>query len=204
MSIAVLVSMALIIAMPERLRFGPAWMLPLFAGALLVALIAGDPGRITRRSSLLRIVALSLIGLLVLAALASTAYLIRDLIEGSSLTNEPGPLLSAGVSVWWSNLLAFALLYWELDRGGPIGRLEGTLPYSDFAFPQQINPDLAPPDWRPRFLDYFYVSITNSVAFSPTDTMPLADWAKLAMGFQAMVSLALVSLVVARAVNAFS
>jgi hypothetical protein len=75
---------------------------------------------------------------------------------------------------------------------------------SGFAFPQQLNPDLAPPGWRPRFIDYLYLGFTNAIAFSPTDTMPLAPWAKVAMAIQSMISLAILGLVVARAVNVFT
>ena len=134
----------------------------------------------------------------------STALLIAALIEGNSATNSAGELLATGAIVWVSNNIAFALLYWELDGGGAAARAHRLPKYPDFAFPQQLNPDLAPPNWRPRFYDDLYLGFTNATAFSPTDAMPLAIWAKLAMTVQASVSLALLGLVIARAVNVFT
>ena len=201
---AVLAAMILTILLPEQIRWVPAWVLPAFEGALLLALILGDPGAIDRRSNALRGLSIALVAVLVASALASTALLIAALIEGSSATNSAGELLATGAIVWVSNNIAFALLYWELDGGGAAARAHRLPKYPDFAFPQQLNPDLAPPNWRPRFFDYLYLGFTNSTAFSPTDAMPLAIWAKLAMTVQASVSLALLGLVVARAVNVFT
>ena len=201
---AVLAAMILTILLPEQIRWIPAWLLPAIEGALLLALILGDPGAIDRRSNALRGLSIALVAVLVAGALASTALLIAALIEGSSATNSAGELLATGAIVWVSNNIAFALLYWELDGGGAAARAHRLPKYPDFAFPQQLNPDLAPPNWRPRFYDYLYLGFTNSTAFSPTDAMPLAIWAKLAMTVQASVSLALLGLVVARAVNVFT
>ena len=91
--------------------------------------------------------------------------------------------------------------YWVFDGGGPEARAEGASPSPDLAFPEQLNPRVAPPGWRPEFFDYLYLGFTNATAFSPTDVMPLKHWAKLVMAVQAMASLALLGLVVARAVN---
>jgi hypothetical protein len=91
-----------------------------------------------------------------------------------------------------------------LDSGGAAARSHRVPDYPDFAFPQQMNPDLAPAGWRPRFVDYLYVGFTNATAFSPTDAMPLASWAKIAMAAQSLISLALLALVIARAVNLFT
>jgi hypothetical protein len=96
------------------------------------------------------------------------------------------------------------LLYWELADGGPARRDGGEPPYPDFAFPQQMSPEVAPPGWRPAFVDYLYIGITNGLAFSPTDAMPLATWAKLTMAAQAFLSFVVLGLVVARAVNVFT
>jgi hypothetical protein len=196
--------MILTILLPEQIRWVPSWLLPAIEGALLLALILGDPGAIDRRSNALRGLSIALVAVLVASALGSTALLIAALIEGSSATNSAGELLATGAIVWVSNNIAFALLYWELDGGGAAARAHRLPKYPDFAFPQQLNPDLAPPNWRPRFYDYLYLGFTNSTAFSPTDAMPLAIWAKLAMTVQASVSLALLGLVVARAVNVFT
>jgi hypothetical protein len=98
-------------------------------------------------------------------------------------------------------VIAFGFLYWELDSGGPGERAHTELQYPDIAFPQQLNPDVAPPGWRPLFVDYLYLGLTNALAFSPTDAMPLATWAKLAMSIESLASLAILGLVIARAVN---
>jgi uncharacterized membrane protein len=113
-------------------------------------------------------------------------------------------LLSAGALVWVNNNVTFAFLYWLLDGGGPLDRERGVRRFPDLAFPQQLNPVIAPPGWRPIFGDYLYLGFTNATAFSPTDVMPLAQWAKVAMGTQAIISLTLLSLVIARAVNVLS
>jgi hypothetical protein len=201
---AVLAAMILTILLPEEIRGVPQWLLPTIEGLLLVALIVGDPGAIDRRSNALRGLSIALVSVLVAGALWSTVLLIAALIEGNNATNSAGELLATGAIVWVSNNIAFSLLYWELDGGGAAARAHRLPKYPDFAFPQQLNPDLASPNWRPRFYDYLYLGFTNSTAFSPTDAMPLAIWAKLAMTVQASVSLALLGLVVARAVNVFT
>jgi uncharacterized membrane protein len=103
--------------------------------------------------------------------------------------------------VYFTNLIAFGLWYWELDRGGPAARAHGVKAYPDFLFPQMSTPDLAPAEWEPAFIDYLYVSFTNATAFSPTDVMPLTRWAKLTMALQSAVALVVVAMVIARAVN---
>ena len=110
-------------------------------------------------------------------------------------------LLASGAAIWGTNIIAFALWYWELDRGGPAARALGHRPHPDFLFPQMTTPDVSDPDWEPRFADYLYVSFTNATAFSPTDTMPLSRWAKLAMMIQSVIALATVAMVLARAIN---
>jgi hypothetical protein len=198
---AVLAAMLLTLLLPSELRLGPRWLLPILEGALLVVLIIGDPGRISKRSSVLRGFSIALVTVLIAQSLWSTARLIEELIVGGPHTNKPGPLLAAAGIVWVSNNIAFALLYWELDSGGAAERAHALRDHPDLAFPQQMNPDIAPEDWRPRFIDYLYLAFTNATAFSPTDAMPLAPWAKIAMAVQAAISLAVLGLVVARAVN---
>ena len=151
----------------------------------------------------LRRVALALVGLFVAAALWATALLISDLIEGTGVSNSPSELLATGGLVWLGNNLAFALLYWLLDGGGPVARSGRALPV-DFAFTQHMSPELAPAGWRPVFLDYLHLGFTNATAFSPTDVMPLTHRAKYAMLVQATIALVLFGLIVARAVNAFT
>src|SRR5215472_16259675 len=198
MAAAVVTAMVLTILMSDEVRLGAACVLPVVEGVLLAVLIAGDPGRIDRRSRLLRALSIALVSVLVLGALTATGRLTATLIRGSAITNSANQLLAAGAVVWTSNIIAFALLYWELDGGGAAARAHRLPAFVDLAFPQQINTGLAPPGWRPRFVDYLYLAVTNATAFSPTDTMPLAPWAKLAMTVQSIISLVILGLVVAR------
>jgi hypothetical protein len=187
--------------LPDDLAPGPNWALPLVELFLLITLIIGDPGAITKRSRYLRTVGIALVAVLGLSASVATVLLIDALVEGGSITDSAGALLRAATSVWFGNIIAFSLLYWELDSGGAAARAQGLPTYPDLAFPPQINPHLAPPDWRPGFVDYLYLAFTNATAFSPTDVMPGVAWAKMAMAVQATISLAILGLVVARAVN---
>jgi uncharacterized membrane protein len=168
---------------------------------LLVAMIVADRARTDRRPVAVRALSLALVVVLVAEAAGVTARLVVDLVEGGPETNSATDLLSVGFGVWLYTILAFAFLYWVLDGGGPDARLWAPPGYPDFAFPEQLNPICAPPGWRPRFFDYLYLGFTNATAFSPTDVMPLARWAKAVMTVQAVTSLAILGLVIARAVN---
>jgi hypothetical protein len=201
---AVVAAIVLTVLLPDAVRAGPNWTLPLIEGALLVAVIAGDPGKIDRRSHLLRALSIVLVSVLVLGALWSTAQLVDDLIHGGVETNSASDLLEAGSLVWLSNNIAFALLYWELDGGGAAARAHHAPVHPDLAFPQHLNPETAPRGWQPRFIDYLYLAFTNATAFSPTDVMPLVPWAKITMTVQAVISIAILGLVIARAVNVFT
>ena len=187
--------------LPAEKVIAVPWLLPSVELGLLGVLMASDPLGVNRRSQWLRRVSIGLVLLLVAAALWATVILTDHLINGAAQTSSAGYLLASGALVLVGNNLAFALLYWEFDSGGPLARLEGTAPYPEFAFPQHMDPDLAPPGWRPIFVDYLYLGFTNSTAFSPTDVMPLVPWAKSAMAVQSTVSLIVIGLVVARAVN---
>ena len=131
----------------------------------------------------------------------SSVRLVYAIIKTEPFTNDANILLVSGGVIWLTNVIAFGLWYWEFDRGGPVARANAERMYPDFQFVQMASPGLAPPDWEPAFADYLYLSFTNATAFSPTDTMPLSRWAKLAMTVQAAVSIVTVALVVARAVN---
>jgi hypothetical protein len=179
------------------------WLVPAVEAVLLAVLLFGDPGRLARRSPWVRRVVMAIVLILVAAALWATTLLVYDLIKGIGVTQSPGELLAAGALVWLGNNLSFALLYWLLDSGGPIARARNPMPV-DFAFTQQMSPELAPAGWRPVFLDYLHLGFTNATAFSPTDVMPLTHRAKYTMLVQSTVALALFGLIVARAVNAFT
>jgi hypothetical protein len=201
---AVLAVMVLTILLPEDTRTLPQGLIPAIEGVLLIALIAADPGKIDRRSRELRWLSIGLVSILTLSSLAATGQLIEVLINGGKETNSASELLAAGTIIWTANIIAFSLLYWELDSGGAAARAHNLRRHPDFAFPQQMNPDLAPRSWRPRYIDYLYLGFTNATAFSPTDTMPMPPWAKIAMAVQAFASIAILGLVIARAVNVFA
>jgi hypothetical protein len=178
------------------------WLAPGLEAVLLVALLAGNPTSPADRRRM-RGFAVLLVCVLVATALWATTLLISDLVTGKGVSNSPSDLLATAALVWLGNNLAFGLLYWLMDAGGPIARSRHPAPV-DFAFTQQLVPEVASPGWRPTFVDYVHLSFTNSTAFSPTDVMPLTHRAKCAMLVQSTVALALFGLVVARAVNAFT
>jgi hypothetical protein len=203
---AVLVFMALNIAvrvwLPSEGAVHVPWLLPTIEGALLVVLLTSGPSGLAERQRMRR-VSLILVGILVAAALWATVLLVSDLIKGKGVTNSPDQLLASGAIVWLGNNLAFGLVYWLMDGGGPIARFRQPIPV-DFAFTQHISPEVAAPGWRPVFLDYLHLGFTNATAFSPADVVPLTHRAKYAMLVQSTVALTLFGLVVARAVNAFT
>jgi uncharacterized membrane protein len=123
---------------------------------------------------------------------------VHHLVHGSV---DGGQLLLAAGEVWATNVIVFALWYWELDGGGPPHRLAHPAAQRDFAFTQMTSPQLAEADWHPRFVDYLYLSFTNASSFGPTDTLPLTRWAKLLMLLQSAVSIVTLILVAARGVN---
>lgn len=200
-SLTILVLIALPFTFPPRQQYAP-WILVVGGVPLLIAILIADPGRIDRRGRLLRILSRSIIVLLASSAAFATVRLIVELLEGAPELQSTGALLRAGFVVWLDVNLTFALLYWELDGGGAATRLLAPRPYLDLAFPQHLAPELAPPGWMPTFPDYLYLGLTNALAFSPTDVMPLAHWAKLTMALQSLLSVAILSLVIANAVNA--
>ena len=206
-ALALLVYLALNIAirvwLPHDSPLRVSWLLPSIEAALIVLLLAGDPSRLAKHTQRVHKVAVAIVVVLVLAALWATGLLIYDLIKGTGVTQVPSELLASGALVWLGNNLAFALLYWLIDSGGPIARSHNEAPV-DFAFTQHMSPELAPPGWRPLFLDYLHLGFTNATAFSPTDVMPLTLRAKYTMLVQSTTALALFGLIVARAVNAFT
>jgi uncharacterized membrane protein len=197
------INIALRVWLPNDSPVRVAWLVPAVEGVLLVVLLASDPNTLRKNARWLRPLGIALVLVLVAAALWSTVLLIYDLIKGSGVTESPTKLLASGGVVWLGNNLAFALLYWLMDSGGPIARSRIETPV-DFAFTQHMSPELAPPAWRPVFLDYLHLGFTNATAFSPTDVMPLSHRAKYTMMVHSTVALALFGLIVARAVNTFT
>jgi uncharacterized membrane protein len=197
--LAVAAAIGLNFVLSERVTIGPTWLLPSIEGVLLAALVVIAPARAATHSRGRRRFALVVIGFVSLANLVSLGLLVHYLINGGHAGGHR--LILSGAALWATNVLLFAVWYWEMDRGGPVARFLGPHPLYDFQFPQMENPQFAPDGWRPGFLDYLYVSLTNATAFSPTDTMPLTQSAKIVMGLQSTSALLTVGLVVARAVN---
>lgn len=199
-TIAVLAAIAMQAALPAKFSLHPRLLLPSLESLLLVALTVFNPFRLTRQTARLRALSLAMSGLITLANGVSAGLLAHRLVAGTA-GESAGPLLLSGGAIYLTNVVAFGLLYWEFDRGGPAERAAGSKPFPDLLFPQLATPELADPHWQPQFLDYLYVSFTNATAFSPTDTLPLSLWAKLFMALQSGIALVTVALVVARAVN---
>ena len=173
---------------PGRARGRPARPARL-SPAAAEARADGSPTHVRGRSARLRQLCEAL---LLLAVIIS-------LVNGDEKCG--GQLLLKAITVWGTNVIVFGLWFWEVDRGGPVRRLRPKPPPADWQFPQMENPDLAAPGWRPELIDYLYVSATNSIAFSPTDAMPLSRRAKLLMLAESMTAGLTVLLVLARAVN---
>jgi len=174
---------------------------PAILAGLAAALMIGGRIRFRHRELVGRVLTIAIATVLIANGAGVTVRLIDDLISGGPETNSAGDLLSVGFGVWIYTVIAFAFLYWVLDRGGASARAASPGAIPDLAFPQILNPQVRATGWRPKFPDYLYLGFTNATAFSPTDVMPLALWAKLAMTVQAATSLAILGLVIARAVN---
>lgn len=158
---------------------------------LAVPLAELSPGRV-------RNVAVGLLGLLVAADAVAVGVLLAALAGSDAASLSAGELLAHGAVVWLTNIITFGLLFWILDEGGPRVRAERGRRDPDFQFPQDM---VRRSDWSPRLSDYLYVSLTNAIAVSPTDTMPLTRRAKGLMAVESLISYTVVILVVARAVN---
>jgi hypothetical protein len=197
--LATLAALAIYLALPDQLTIGPTWPLPAAEIAVLAALVLIAPsGQAARRS---RAVAIGLVLVATLANLVALGFLARYLVAGGRASGAN--LIGGGVLIWSTSLLLFAVLYWELDRGGPRRPGLERLPVApDLLFVQMTDAHpYTPPTWTPGFGDYLYVSLTNQTAFSPTDTMPLTARVKLLMGVQGVAALVTTGVVVARAVN---
>jgi hypothetical protein len=190
------------LALSEQLTLGSRWLLPAVEGGLLVALAVISPHPRVRHTKLRRQVSLAFIGLVSAVNAVSLALLVHDLVNGH--TKNGRALVYSGAALWVTNVLLYAVWYWELDRGGPLARVRHEYAVADFLFPQMTQTDWIPKRWVPGMVDYLYTSLTNATAFSPTDTMPLTATAKWLMGSQSLVALVTIGVVLARAVNILS
>jgi len=196
---AVTVALVLQAALPDRLTVGPSWVVPALESCLVVPLIIANPSRLTSTSRDVRKLSIGLIALVNAANITSLALLVHTLVNGSKVNGKP--LILAAVGIWLTQVIVFGMWYWEIDRGGPVARTMVDHGEPDLLFPQMENPKVHRGPWYPTLGDYMYVSLTNSTAFSPTDTMPLSLLAKGLMAAQSIVSLTTIAVVGARAVN---
>jgi uncharacterized membrane protein len=183
-------------ALPEPMSVGPSWLLIVVIALLMIPIVVSD-----RRGDhkITRALTFSTNALITLAVVASLIHLVRGIPEHSE---SPKALLRSASALWIANILVFALWYWKLDAGGPLGRERPQgLKDSSFLFPQMVERGDQDPTWTPHFVDYLFLAFNTSTAFSPTDTAVLSRGAKLAMMLQSLISLMIVALLAARAVN---
>jgi len=204
-AVAVLAIGGLYMALPASLAVGPRWLQLLLISLLLVPTIVTHR-RGQHRSN--RILGHLLAGLITVFMIWSLALLILALPQHAE---PPMILLRSAAALWLTNVLVFAYWYWRLDAGGPHGRAQRSAPDTGaFLFPQMAwTPQRPPhpaghdpaPTWTPRFVDYLFLAFNTSTAFSPTDTPVLSRWAKVLTMIQSLISLAVIVLLAARAVN---
>ena len=187
------------LTLADQVSVGPGWIAPAIEAVLLGTLIVVAPRRATHEPRGRRELSMTLLALVSAFNVAALGLLVHYLVKGGEAHGES--LILSGTKLILTNVLLFAVWFWELDRGGAVARFNdpGALP--DFLFPQMDDPQFAPKGWRPGFLDYLYTSLTNANAFSPTDTMPLTHTAKVIMAVESTSSLVTIGLVLARAVN---
>jgi len=201
-ALAIIVAAGLHVALPARYRVQPPWVVPTVLLGLLAVLIAGDPGRIDRQKPWLRVVTGVVIAFLTVANLIAAGRLVAEILTNNKVfAAHPGGLLAAGGVVWATNVIAFGLWYWDLDRGGAASRAHHPDRNPAFVFPEMQHSAYVPATWVPRFVDYLSLAFWTATAISPTDISAIKPWAKLLMMLEAGCSIVLAALVIARAIN---
>jgi hypothetical protein len=194
--IAMIAAGGVYLALPEPLSLGPSWGLLAILSVLMIPIVVSD-----RRGDhkITRILTFTANGLITFAMIASLAHLIYGIPRH---LQSPQTLLRSACALWIANILVFALWYWKLDGGGPLRRERPQGMFSSsFLFPQMVEREGQDATWAPHFVDYLFLAFNTSTAFSPTDTAVLSRWAKLSMMLQSLISLMIVALLAARAVN---
>ena len=197
-SLALLICVGLYIALPNRLVIGPRWILPVLIALPLIPLSL-TRHRHPNEAPWVRRLSISLIALITLANVISMLLLVHHLLHAN--VSQGRNLIYSAVSVWLTNVIAYGLWFWEVDRGGPHLRAGSDPLMTDLQFPQMENPTLAPKNWRPKFFDYLYTSFANGTSFAPADAMPLTFRMKALFMGESVVSLVTIAVVAARAVN---
>ncbi|MHB1252499.1 MAG: hypothetical protein ACYC0I_10265, partial [Acidimicrobiales bacterium] len=185
-SLALVVCVMLYVVLPNRLVVGPRWILPILIALPLVPLSA-TKHRHPNESQWVRRLTIFLIGVITLANVTSMALLVHHLLNTN--VSQGRSLIYSAVAVWLTNVIVYGLWFWEMDRGGPHLRAGVDTLLPDLQFPQMENPQLAPANWRPRFVDYLYTSFANGTSFAPADAMPLSMRAKALFASESIVSL---------------
>jgi uncharacterized membrane protein len=203
MALAVVTAGGLYLLIPPDFRVSDLTHVayPVLLLLFLAVLIIGDPGRIDREKRWLRVVTGLMVITITLAAAASVIRLVVGLLQGADFAS-PAELLTIGGIVWVTNVIAFSFWYWHLDRGGPAARARGEHSVRPaFRFPEESDPDIDPATWFPQYVDYLALSFNTATAFSPSDVSAVRHWSKLTLILESVISLVLLVLVVARAVN---
>jgi uncharacterized membrane protein len=198
-SLALAAALALQVLLPDAFEIVPRWILPTLEALLFVPLLIVNPTRLTRQSRESRLASLLLIALVNAANFSSVGLLVHGLLHNLKVNGTT--LILAAITIYVTNVLVFSLWYWELDGGGPVARLATDSRNRDWIFPQMATPSFTREDWRPSFVDYLYLSFTDSTAFSPTDAMPVTPIAKMLMLAEATAALLTVTVVASRAVG---
>jgi hypothetical protein len=201
-ALAVLFLLLLTAVLPGRVRLLPMWVPYAVAVVILVPMLLVElPAararflRVERGTTVL--LALSMLAV----TLITLAYLIFQMV-GRSAGVSGLQLLTSSVAAWATNVVGFALIYWEIDRGGPQGRETSPGKRPDWLFPQDTgSSDFVQPGWRPTFVDYLFLGYVTATAFSPTDALPMTSRAKMLMLTESTISLTTILLVAARAIN---
>ena len=189
--------------LPAQLRVGNRWLLLVIVVAVLGVLIIGDPGRIDRDRPWLRVLTVGMIGVITVANASSGVLLAVDIVNGSAFTGNGKVLVASGSAIWLTNVIVFALWYWELDRGGPVARARGSAVPAALVFPEMSNLEHVGKDWYPKFVDYFHFAFSTATSVSPPDVSAIRPWMKLMMITEEATSLIVGVLVISRAVNIF-
>ncbi len=195
--IALVLAGALYVLLPDRLILGGGyfgWVVPVLEVLLIIVAVVTDP---RRESDMRRRLGIALAIIITIANGASLVMLIVGIAYESGFQGHD--LVWAGIDIWVTNAIIFGIWYWEMDGGGPRRRAEAPAGYTDFLFPQyQVS---GPWTWRPAFLDYLFVAFTNAASFAPADTLPMTTRAKALMSLQSIISLGVILIVAARAIN---
>jgi hypothetical protein len=203
MALAAISAMVLHQYLPVDFRLSPHWLYPVLMVVFLGLLVLGDPGRIDEEHRWLRVVTNAMIVLIVLSNLVAAGRLIRGIFDNAQFNNDAYQLLGIGTVVWITNVIAFALWFWDVDGGGSAVRARrGAWADPAFVFPEMQIEKYLEAGWYPRFADYLVLSFYTATAFSATDVSAIKRWAKLIMVVESAASLAVVTLVVAKAINA--